>query len=170
MNDVDRKKTIWRVIAFSALVTVVAWVAPLLGGSPSAPGLGFVLWGTAPLLVSILIRAATKDWSDLGAKPAFGKNLRWYLISLLALPILMIVTLLIGILLGFSSINEFALGKFLPTFLSALPIFFIFAIFEEVGWRGYLSPKLDSFGLNRFVASAIVAVVWAHGICHTSAI
>jgi membrane protease YdiL (CAAX protease family) len=107
------------------------------------------------------MRTATRDWNDLGMRPTVGKNLRWYLISLLALPALMIVTLLIDVLFSLSSITEFSLAKFLPTLLTALPIFFIFAFFEEVGWRGYLSPKLDSLGMNRLVASAIVAVVWA---------
>lgn len=46
----------------------MAWVEPLLGGSPAAPGTGVVLWGTAPLLVSLLMRIVTKDWSDLGLK------------------------------------------------------------------------------------------------------
>lgn len=161
MHNLERKKTIWLIVSFSVLVNVVAWVAPFLGGSPSSPGLGFILWGTAPLLVSVLMRTALRDWTDLGIKPAVGKNLRWYLISLLALPVLMIVTLLIGVLFSLSSVTEFSLAKFLSTWLTALPIFFIFAIFEEVGWRGYLSPKLDSLGINRFVASAIVALVWA---------
>ena len=161
MNELDRKKTIGRVIAFSVLVTALAWIAPVLGGSPSSPGLGFILWGTAPLFVSLLIRAVTRDWSDLGIKPAIGKNLRWYLVSLLAFPVLMVLTLFVGVLLGLSSFTEFSLGKFLSTFLTALPIFFIFAVFEEFGWRGYLSPKLDALGLNRFAASAIVGIVWA---------
>ena len=161
MSDTQRKRTIWNIVIFSLLVNVVAWIAPFLGGSPSSPGLGFVLWGTAPLLVSIILRTATRDWSDFGIKPAFGKNLGWYLLSLLALPALMLLTLFIGVLLGLSSITEISVGKFTQTFLTALPIFFIFAIFEEVGWRGYLSPKLDALGLNRFAASAIVAVVWA---------
>lgn len=161
MNNIDRKTTIWKIIAFSVLVTALAWLAPILGGSPSAPGLGFILWGMAPLLTSLLIRAATKDWSDLGAKPALGKNLHWYLVSFSGLPVLMLLTLLIGVLVSISSVTEFLLEKFLQTFLTALPIFFVFAIFEEVGWRGYLSPKLDALGLNRFASSAIVAVVWA---------
>src|SRR5215207_2026288 len=161
MNDLERKKNIWLIATFIVLVTAVAWVSPLLGGSPASPGLGFILWGTAPMLVSLIMRLVTKDWSDLGVKPGIGNNLRWYVISLVAIPALMVLTLLVGVLLSISSISEFSMGEFLKITLTALPIFFIFAIFEEVGWRGYVSPKLDALGINRFTASAIVAVVWA---------
>jgi membrane protease YdiL (CAAX protease family) len=161
MNNYDGKNPMWLIVIFIVLVTVIAWVSPLLGGSPASPGPGFILWGAAPLLVSLGIRFVTKDWSDLGARPAIRKNAGWYWVSLLALPVIMMLTLLLGVLISISSVSEFSMGKYLQTALTALPIFFIFAIFEEVGWRGYLSPKLDSLGINRFTASAIVAVVWA---------
>jgi uncharacterized protein len=45
--------------------------------------------------------------------------------------------------------------------LMAFPFCFIFAIFEEVGWRGYLDPKLTTLGLNRYMVSTLVALVWA---------
>ena len=161
MNDSEHKKTIWLVVIFSVLVTVVAWIGPGLGGSPASPGLGFILWGTAPLLVSLLMRAVTRDWSDLGLRPELKKNSRWYLLSALALPVLMVLTLLVGVLISISSVSEFSMGPYLQTALTALPIFFILAIFEEAGWRGYLAPKLASLGLNHYIASALVAVVLA---------
>lgn len=160
MNALERKKTIRNIVIFSILVNVVAWIAPFLGGSPSAPGLGFILWGVAPLLVSILLRAVTRDWSDLGIKPGMRKNAKWYGVSLLAFPVLMILTLYVGVSLSISTVSAFSIGEFLQTVLTALPFFLIFAIFEEVGWRGYLSPKLDALGINRWAGSAIVAVVW----------
>jgi membrane protease YdiL (CAAX protease family) len=53
------------------------------------------------------------------------------------------------------------MGKFLQTTMTALPIFFLFALFEELGWRGYLAPKLASLGINTYFAAALVGVVWA---------
>lgn len=161
MGHSKRQKTIWLIVIFSVLVNAVAWIAPSLGGSPASPGPGFILWGTGPLLVSLLMRAVTRDWSDLGIKPGIGKNARWYILSLLGIPVLMVLTLLVGVMLSISSVSGFSPGEFLQTVLTALPIFIIFAIFEEVGWRGYLSPKLDSLGVNRYIAYAIVAIVWA---------
>ena len=38
MNTIERNKTIWRIVIFSVVVNAVAWIAPTLGGSPSAPG------------------------------------------------------------------------------------------------------------------------------------
>jgi membrane protease YdiL (CAAX protease family) len=161
MNGSERKKTIRYIVIFSVLVNVVAWIGPLLGGDPTSPGLGFLIWGIAPILVSLLMRAVSRDWSDLGARPAIRKNVRWYLVSLLAYPIAIALALLIGSLISASSVSEFSMGSYIQAVLPALVIFFFFALFEEVGWRGYLAPKMYSLGINVYVAHALVAVVWA---------
>ncbi len=161
MNDSERKKTIRYIVIFSVLVNVVAWIGPLLGGDPTSPGLGFLIWGTAPILVSVLMRAVTRDWSDLGAKPTIRKNVRWYLVSLLAYPVAIALALLVGSLISASSVSEFSMGLYIQAALPATVIFFFFALFEEVGWRGYLAPKMYSLGINVYVAHALVAVVWA---------
>lgn len=161
MKEAERKKTVRSIVLFSLLVTVVAWLSPLLGGSPSSPGLGFILWGTAPMLIALLLRAITRDWSAAGLQPVIRRNARWYLISIVAFPIMTVFTIMIGEVTGVSTFTGFALGPYLKTFLVALPIFLSFAVFEEFGWRGYLAPKLASIGINTYLASAIVALVWA---------
>lgn len=161
MNDSERKKTILFIIIFSVLVNIVAWIGPLLGGDPSTPGLGFLIWGTAPILISLLMRAVTRDWSDLGMRPAIRRNIRWYLVSGLAYPVAFALALLIGSLVSASSVTEFSIGSYIQAALPAIVIFFFFALFEEVGWRGYLAPKMYSLGINVYLAHALVAVVWA---------
>ncbi|MDP4090970.1 MAG: CPBP family intramembrane metalloprotease [Bacillota bacterium] len=103
----------------------------------------------------------TKDWLDAGFKPAVRKNALWYIICILAYPLLTVVMLIIGNIYAVSSISEFSVTSYLKTFLTALPVFLVFSIFEEFGWRGYLVPKLASTGINDFLGYAIVAVVWA---------
>jgi membrane protease YdiL (CAAX protease family) len=161
MSDSERRRTIRYIVIFSVLVNLVAWIGPLLGGDPTSPGLGFLIWGTAPILVSLLMRAVTRDWSDLGARPAIRKNARWYLVSLVAYPVAIVLALFLGTLISASSVSEFSAGAFFQAALPAMVIFFFFALFEEVGWRGYLAPKMYSLGINVYVAHALVAIVWA---------
>lgn len=161
MNTADRKKSIRSIVLYSVFVTGLAFLAPLLGGSPSSMGPGFILWGAAPLLVALLMRLVTRDWVDTGLKPAFRKNVGWYLFVMAACPVLVGITLIAGGGLSFTSLAGFAWSPYLQMVLPGLAAFFIFAIFEEFGWRGYLAPKLASIGLNPFLGYAITAVVWA---------
>lgn len=161
MNASAKKKTIWSIVIFCCLVTALAFLSPFLGGSPSSPGPGFVLWGTAPLLVALLMRTVMRDWSDAGLKPEIRKNTRWYILSLFVLPAAFLFALLVGVSTRITSVSGFSVPAYLKTVLPALAVFFIFAFFEEFGWRGYLAPKLASLGMNTYLSSVIVGVVWA---------
>lgn len=161
MSAFAPRKTMGQVGLFSILVLGLTWGSPLLGGGPTNFGPGFLLWGATPMLAAVILCSFTGDWAVLGVQPALKKYGLWYAIGFFAFPVLMLFALGSGVLLSITSFAGFSFGKFLPTFLIALPIFFIFAIFEEVGWRGYLSPKLDALGLNHFGAAILVGVIWA---------
>ncbi len=156
----NQRKAIGFILMYSFLVIMIAVISPLLGGGPSTFSPGFLLWGTAPLLLALLMRAITRDWSDSGIKPAFKKNAKWYLLSITIAPVTLLYMLLCGAILKGSTVSGFEMGPYLITVLSAFVFFFIFAIFEEFGWRGYLVPKLESAGMKNTLGYIITAVVW----------
>lgn len=47
------------------------------------------------------------------------------------------------------------------TFAISLPFIFAAAFFEEVGWRGYLEPRLKAFGVPTVRRHLLVGLVWA---------
>jgi membrane protease YdiL (CAAX protease family) len=161
MDQGEQKKTIGSIIIFSILVTSVAVLAPFLGGSPTSFGPGFLLWGAAPLLVAILMRIVMRDWSDAGFKPNFRKNALWFSLVIFTCPILVVITLSMGAAFSATSVSGFSMMTYLQMVLPGLGAFFIFAIFEEFGWRGYLAPKLASIGINSYLGYAITAIIWA---------
>jgi len=71
---------------------------------------------------------------------------------------------MIGFALGAVSFPVFSLELFVQAF--GLLIFpqLLQNIFEEFGFRGYLAPKLNTLGLNVFVAHMVVGLIW--GIWH----
>jgi membrane protease YdiL (CAAX protease family) len=167
---VNNQQTARRIIIFALLVNAVGWLGSFLGGDPTSPGLGFLIWGIAPIAVSLLMRAFTRDWSDLGIKPGVQENVPWYLLSLLAYPVGIALMLGLGTLFGATSFHDFSPGAFIQAVLPAMVLYLFFALFEEVGWRGYLAPKMyalssptDGGGprLNGLVAHALVGVIWA---------
>jgi membrane protease YdiL (CAAX protease family) len=159
MSAQDRR-TIRNLIFFTLLVNALAWLGPALGGDPSEPGPGFLLWGVAPLLSCLVVRAVTRDWGDLGIRPGFRKNGLWYLVSLLAYPLAIVLALGLGAAQNVVRVQGFTWPAFAQAFLPALIVYLLFALFEEFGWRGYLAPKAYSLGLNVFLAHALVAVIW----------
>ena len=110
---------------------------------------------TALVMVFLL-----RDKVSLGFRPRFRGNGRWYALSILAYPVTIAVVLGLGLMLGASSISNFAVSTFATAMLPLAVIYFIFAIFEEVGWRGYLAPRV--YGLNdSLLGHALVGVIWA---------
>ena len=161
MSTSERGRSIIKVLIFTVAVNVVAWLGPLLGGDPTSIGPGFIVWGITPILIAIVMRLLTRDWKDFGAKPHFRSNGRWYLLSILAYPVTILIVLLLGMLTGASGVEDFSAAELIEAFVPLLVTFLFFAIFEEVGWRGYLAPKVYLFGINRYLSHAIVGVIWA---------
>ncbi len=156
-----RARTLRPVALFVVLVLAIAYTAPLLGGDPTSPGPGFILWGAAPLLVALLLRIFSRDWADLGIRLGLRRNGRWYLLSLLVIPAVMALTLLIGVATSMTTITGFSAAPYAQVVAIALVAFLVTGLLEEFGWRGYLAPKIAMLGINPYLGHAMVGVVWA---------
>lgn len=156
----DKKQTIRNIIIFIILVTGLAWLGPVLGGDPTEPGLGFLIWGTAPLVSALVMKFLFRDDVSMGFKLKLKGNGRLYALSILSYPVTITIIVAVGLWLGASSIQNFSLPAFVTAMIPLAVTFFIFAIFEEIGWRGYLAPKVYSVN-DKLAGHALVGLIWA---------
>jgi membrane protease YdiL (CAAX protease family) len=126
--------------------------------------LGWLFFIVAPLAVLVLLRAFAGDgWQDLGLKPNFKGNGKWYLFALLFHPVTILLMLLIGALFGVTTFPDLSAAKWALLGQAILMAFipnFIKNIFEEFAWRGHLTPKVQAVVKNPLIGHLIVGAVW----------
>jgi membrane protease YdiL (CAAX protease family) len=127
-------------------------------------GAGAILWLLSPMIVSFLLRGFAGDgWRSLAWRPAVRGNGLTYTISVIAVPVLVLIVVGSGQLAGavqcppVKPTPSAALALFLPMLIPQL----IQNIFEESGFRGYMTPKLLDNGINPLVAHLFTGLVWA---------
>jgi uncharacterized protein len=156
-------------MTFFILTYALAWILwlPLVvlqDTIPAAPGLVLVLLGSnVPSLLAIVLTALLLGRGAL--RKLLGRLLiwrvdpRWYLV---------VVLLPVALSGGMVALNAFVGGPAISVGVSLLTVvitlaFFIFpgsALGEEIGWRGYALPRLQS-GRSALSASLILGVIWA---------
>jgi membrane protease YdiL (CAAX protease family) len=156
-----------QLIIFFVLAFAIGWLAfiPvfLFHTSPKPAALFIFLF--SPALAALITAALTNGIT--GVKEVLGKYLiwkfqiRWYLLVLLLLPAIFLVTALISFRANLESL------------WTGSPWYFLIASFcylmfinsgEEIGWRGFALPRLQSVIKNPLVASIVLGAIW--GIWH----
>ena len=69
--------------------------------------------------------------------------------------------LLAGYGIGLVAFPDISVARLVAVFAAGFAPSFIKNVFEECAWRGYLTPKVHSLGLNDYVGHAIVGLIWA---------
>ncbi len=160
----DNKRTIRNLAIFAIIVLTSGWLGyglDRLMNNPPTQQLGRLIWLIAPLITVLLLRAFAGDgWKDFGLRPAFKGNIIWYGVSLLIYPLVAVLVLTIGGLLGLVTFPNFSLSLLLSVFAMGLIPSFLKNIFEEFAWRGYLAPKVNLLALNAYVGHVIVGLIW----------
>jgi len=162
LQNLERKRTARNLVIFTVVVLASGWLGyglDRLMNNPPEQQLGLLLWLITPLITVLLLRAFAGDgWKDFGLRPALKRNAIWYVASLLIYPLVAVLVLAIGGILGLVTAPNFSLNLLLSVFAGGLIASFIKNIFEEFAWRGYLAPKVYSLGLNAYVGHAIVGL------------
>ena len=150
---------------FTFIVIISGWIGvaidSVLISQPEGDSLGMGIWLVLPLLTAFIIILFSKESRrDLGFKPNFKGNMKWYLASVFIFPVVTAITLLIGVATNWIDLSTFNLKSFILAFCSTLLINFIINIFEETAWRGYLTSQLLKLNLNDWKLYLIVGCVW----------
>jgi membrane protease YdiL (CAAX protease family) len=164
VNTQSRQHSVRNLVIFVVLVYGLGWIGrwldSLAGSAPSEQGPGILIWLVAPLGVSLVLRAFAGDgWRDFGLRPAIKGNVLWYVVSIVIYPVCTAFILAVGTALGAVSLSGFSVGSFVQAVaLAVIPG--LFTAIEELGWRGYLAPKVYKLGWNAFLAHAVVGIIW----------
>lgn len=163
------------VLTYFSIVFLTSWgLIILLAGPSNLPidaekskellPLLYILMLVGPSLAGLLLTGLIKGKAGLLRLKerllTWRKGIRWYLIALSTAPILALVILLLLSRLS----PEFNLGIFSSQektsfLLSGIFIGLLVGIFEEIGWSGFVVPKLR-LRYNIFTTGLIVGILW----------
>jgi membrane protease YdiL (CAAX protease family) len=155
-------------VIFTAVVLSSGWLGHGLNrrmGAPPEQSLGMLLWLVAPLVTALLLRAFAGDgWKDFGLRPALRGHGRWYLVSLVLMPVIALLVLALGRLGGLVTLPSPSVPLLLSAVAAGLVPAFLKNLFEELAWRGHLAPKVHALGLRGLAGHALVGLIW--GLWH----
>lgn len=156
MKDFQRSKAIRNLIIYLiGVLSLSVAGAYLLSKGREEGALIFII---SPALMAVLLRFFGRDgWSDAGMRS--GK-FKWYIFALLAFPVVY------GIILGLGLISDTILFKgsliaYCVAMAGEIVPRMLFSATEELGWRGYIEPRLALLGIPDLKRHIIVGFIWA---------
>jgi membrane protease YdiL (CAAX protease family) len=141
------------------------WLNKVTGNTqPPMQSLGALIWLTSPALVGFLLRTFGGDgWKDSGFGLNLPSGIGWYLVAILAYPLIALLTFGQGSLLGFVSADGFA-AQGLGAYFAVVGAMFVGSLmknfFEEFAWRSYLTPRLAATKIHPLLNHLITGVLW----------
>jgi membrane protease YdiL (CAAX protease family) len=158
--------------AFFVLTFVIAWSIWLPLGLLAPNNYLWSLPGAWSPTISALILIGLSE-GRVGVKGFLKKvlhwrvGLQWYLVVLFGIAVIAYLSIRVGMFFGISA-PELSLPNGLPRemLIGFLPVIFLINIFvggplaEDIGWRGYILPKMRE-EMTALHASLIIGMIWA---------
>ena len=188
----SKPKTIKRLIVFIVLTVIIAWILFFMipiTGVPYGQGSSVLFLMAAmfaPTIGNILTRLITKEgFKNMYLRPNFKGHIKQYLLVFFIPSILLLISCALYFLImpdmydrDMTTLDQMVTlsGKSASAVITILLVTIIFAgpivnfiptLGEELGWRGYLLPKLQVFFPDR-IAVIITGVIW--GLWHAPVI
>lgn len=165
-------------IALALLIDFVFYI-----GLVSLNNLTILVWGFLRMYTPTLATYIIGGWEAVKNSLKINRRVAYLyfaapMITFLTFSIYTLTVYLIGaftidqikqiVQLNSMSIPTFILLTIINTYVASVSINAIYAIGEEIGWRGFLQQRFESLGLNFATSSLMVGLIW--GIWHASAI
>ncbi len=162
-------KVIRNTVVYIVVVILSGWIGVLvdsvLTGQPEGDSPGMGIWLVTPMLAAIAITLFSKgDWNEIGFKPNFKGNIKWYLIAVLIFPVVTAIVLIIGVITKWIDLSTLDLKPFIVIFSGTLLFNFIKNIFDGTPLFSYLTSQLVKLNFNDWKIYLTVGSVW--GIWH----
>ncbi|WP_440955230.1 CPBP family glutamic-type intramembrane protease [Methanosarcina sp. Mfa9] len=162
-------KVIRNTVVYIVVVILSGWIGVLVDSvlteQPKGDSLGMGIWLVTPMLAAIAITIFSKgDWNEIGFKPNFKGNIKWYLIAVLIFPVVTAIVLIIGVITKWIDLSTFDLKPFILIFSGTLLFNFIKNIFDGTPLFSYLTSQLVKLNFNDWKIYLTVGGLW--GIWH----
>lgn len=132
----------------------------ILTEQPEGNSLGMGLWLVLPLLTGIVLRSINKDLNQIGVRPNFKNNMKWYTVAVLVFPCTMLICITIAKAAGGLIVGQIEAGTLLVLMITTFLANCIKNIFEEFAWRGCLVPYLEKTGMNDWILYFTSGLIW----------
>jgi membrane protease YdiL (CAAX protease family) len=142
---------------FFVLTYIFSWWGWLigLGQIPLGPGVAALI--VVPLTSG---KAGLKEWASRIVRWRVG--LKWYAVALLLPMALSVAAVSLNVLMGAPGLTFAHLAQWPDLLVEILFVFFVIALGEEPGWRGYALPRLQEgrSALSATLILAVFGVIW----------
>lgn len=158
------------VVTFFLLAILVTWVAvaPLVLAalgvlSVRVPGWYHAVGAAGPLVAAVVVTAVTAGRTDVRALLAspFRWRLPWrWLVVAAVSPLAILAAAVVVTVFDGARVDPASAGPFAPWFAGSLLSAVAYGVGEEVGWRGFALPRLQT-DRTALRATALLTVAWA---------
>lgn len=132
----------------------------VLTEQPEGDSLGMGLWLVLPLLTGIVLGIFNKDLNQIGIRPNFKHNLKWYAVSILVFPCVMLINIIVAKMMGGLIVGEIESGALFVLMITSFFTSCIKNIFEEFAWRGCLVTYLEKTRMNDWCLYFSNGLIW----------